>query len=146
MVVVEAATPNTIFVGGLVIAPRPQSYPPGVRVSVLQALAAAGGLRLDVFPREATLIRRAPDGRDVHVKLDLNRLKNNRDPNFLLAAGDVLWVPHTVETRIHEWIGQNISLRAGAAANANVTYHVISGEDRMDRETDGGGTFIGTGP
>ena len=127
MVAVEAANPNTVFVGGLVMAPSPQAYPPGTQVSVLQALAAAGGLRTDVIPREATLIRHMPNGKDVHVKLDLNRLGTGKDPNIQLAAGDILWVPHTIETRVQEWISRNIYFRAGADVRA--TYNVIGTKD-----------------
>lgn len=118
---VHAAAPNTIFVGGLVNAPRPQAYPPGVQISILQALAASGGVRTDVHPREGTLIRRMPNGQDVHVKLDLKRIGNGSDPNILLAAGDILWVPETLETRIQDWINRNIFFRAGVSVNYTVS-------------------------
>jgi len=146
MVAVEAAKPNTVFVGGLVNAPSPQSYPPGTHVTVLQALAAAAGLRTDVLPREATLIHRMPDGKDVHVKLDLNRLATGKDPNILLAAGDILWVPHTIETRIQEWISQNIYMRAGV--NAALRYNFIHTKDiytGIDRGGGGTSVLIGGG-
>jgi hypothetical protein len=133
---VHAATPNTIYVGGLVVAPRPQSYPPGVEVSVLQAIAGSGGLRTDIFPKLGTLIRRMPDGRDVHVKLDLDRIGDGRDPNILLAAGDILWVPHTWETRVQEWISQNIYIRAGASV-----HYDVSGVEYMNRASQQSGQF-----
>ncbi len=118
---VHAAAPNTVFVGGLVNAPRPQAYPPGVQVSILQAVAAAGGLRDDLCVKEGTLVRRMPNGRDVHVKLALDRIADGRDPNILLAAGDILWVPHTLGTRVQDFINRNVFLRAGASVNYNVT-------------------------
>lgn len=130
IVTVHAAVPNQVFVGGLVSAPRPQIYPQGVRITVLQAIAAAGGLRTDVTPREATLIRRMPDGQDVHVKLNLDRLTIGKDPNIELAAGDILWVPDTLETRFQDWFNRNIFFRAGVSAN--VTYNV-SGVEYMNR-------------
>ncbi|UCG33179.1 MAG: polysaccharide biosynthesis/export family protein [Phycisphaerales bacterium] len=119
---VEAATPNTIYTGGLLNAPRPQVLPPGANVTVLQAIAASGGLRTDVTPREATLIRRMPDGQDVHVKLDLDRVTTGEDPNILLAAGDILWVPDTIETRVQDFVNRNFFIRAGVVAN--VSYDV----------------------
>ncbi len=128
---VHAATPNTVFVGGLVNAPRPQTYPSGVDITILQALAASGGLRTDVLPREATLTRRMPDGEEVHVKLNLDRITTGKDPNIKLAAGDILWVPHTAETRFQEWVNRNIFFRAGVSAN--VTYSV-SGVEYMNRQ------------
>ncbi len=138
---VKAATPNIIFVGGLVNAPQPENFPPGVDVTVLQALAGAGGLRTDLTPREATLIRRMPNGKDVHVKLNLDRITAGKDPNITLAAGDVLWVPYTVETRIQEWINQHFFLRFGATANVNYN---VSGIEYLNRPAQQSG-YYGTG-
>jgi len=121
-VTVEAATPNAIFVGGLVNSSRPQIYPYGVKMTVLQALAAAGGLRNDVTPREATLIRHMPDGTDARIKLNLDNVTTGEEPNITLAAGDILWVPHTLETRVQEWFNQNIFFRAGITTTANINY------------------------
>ena len=134
IVTVHAATPNTIFVGGLVNAPRPQIFPQGVPVTVLQALAGSGGLRTDVTPREATLIRRMPGGRDVHVKLDLDRMTTGRDPNITLAAGDILWVPDTVETRVQDWINKNVFFRVGANATAGYSANYnMNGVDYLNK-------------
>jgi polysaccharide export outer membrane protein len=122
---VHSAEPNTVFVGGLVNAPSPQFYPPGSQINVLQALAASGGLRTDVTPREATLIRRMSDGRDVHVKLNLDRIGKGQDPNIMLAAGDILWVPWSAETRTQDFINKNFFLKFGAS----VTYQLEGTED-----------------
>jgi len=133
---VHAATPNVIFVGGLVNSPHPQSYPPGVEVTLLQAIAAAGGLRTDVTPREATLIRRLPNGKDVHVKINLDRVICGRDPNITLQPGDILWVPETPLTRLQDWFNRNVFFRAGVAAT--VTYQV-SGVEYLNRRSQQGG-------
>ncbi|MHC4294512.1 MAG: polysaccharide biosynthesis/export family protein [Planctomycetota bacterium] len=129
IVIVHSALPNMVFVGGLVNAPMPQEYPPGVEVTILQAIAAASGLRMDLIPTEATLIRRI-DGKDFHVKLDLDRLSRGVDENIALAAGDILWVPHTPFTRIHEFVNNNVFVQAGVSAtyrvssvNAGAKYH-----------------------
>lgn len=127
---VQAAEPSLLFVGGLVNAPGPQTYTPGTSRTLLQAIAAASGLRTDVTPREATLIRRL-NGQDYHVKLDLDRITTAKDPNIMLAAGDVLWVPDTVETRIQDFINRNLILRFGASANYNLDYN-MSGEDYLN--------------
>lgn len=118
---VQTATPNTVYVGGLVQLVGPQTIANGGHVNVLQALAAAGGLREDVGPKEGTLVRRMPDGTDVHIKLDLERVAMGLDPNPMLAAGDILWVPETFETRVREFINQNVFFRAGISVNYNVT-------------------------
>ncbi|NOX58562.1 MAG: hypothetical protein GXP29_06850 [Planctomycetes bacterium] len=130
IVTVQSAKVNAIFIGGLVNAPRTQIYPPGVKINSLQALAAAGGLRTDVFPKEATLVRRMPNGEDVHVRINLARLANGDDPNLMLAAGDILWVPETAATRVQDWINKNIFIRAGL--NASMSYNV-SGSEFLNR-------------
>ncbi len=114
--------PPSVFIGGLVNAPRPMQMPSGTELTVLQAIASAGGLRTDVTPREATLIRRMPDGRDVHVRLDMDRITTGKDPNITLAIGDILWVPDTLETRVQDWINRNIYLKGGFSTN--VSYNV----------------------
>lgn len=113
VVLVQAAQPNTIFVGGLVMLPHAQVNPPGTTMNVLQALASAGGLRTDVSPTELTLIRRMPDGKDIHAKLDVQRIQQGLDPNLTLAPGDIVWVPDTALTRVQDWVNKNIFFRAG---------------------------------
>lgn len=139
LVHVHATPPNMIFVGGLVSVVGPQSYPAGTHVSILQAIAAAGGLRPDVSPREGTLIRRYDESSDVHVRLDLNRLACGKDPNIELAPGDILWVPHTWDTRIEEFISQNIFLRAGVTVSYNVTGREFLNRPRQQNADFGGG-------
>lgn len=136
MVYVHAAKPNTVFVGGLVQRVGPQNYPAGANITILQALAAAGGLRTDVFPKKGTLVRRMPDGTDMHVMLDLGRLARGADPNIELYPGDILWVPETWETRVQNFINQNIFFRAGVSANYNVT-----GVEYMNRASQQSGAF-----
>ena len=133
IVYVDAAKPNTVYVGGLVSRTGAQSSPVGVNMTVLQAIAAAGGLRTDVTPTQGTLIRRLPSGRDVQVKLDMQRMATGRDPNFDMLPGDILWVPDTLGTRIEAFINQNLFFRAGMSVNYNV-----SGSEFLNRNNQGG--------
>jgi polysaccharide biosynthesis/export protein len=119
IITVEGGRPNSFFVGGLVMAPSRQDYPPGTRLTVLQAIAGAGGLNQYVFPRKGTLIRRM-DGHDVHVRLDVERITDGEDPDVEMLAGDILWVPHTFRTRALEFFNRIFYLRAGAAADFQV--------------------------
>lgn len=136
-ILVEAAQPNTVFVGGLVTRVGPQSYPIGTNINILQALAAAGGARIDLYPREGTLIRRLDDGSDVQVKLDLKRIARGEDPNIELLPGDILWVPHTAETLIQDFVNRNIFMRAGIS----VTYNV-SGIEYLNRASQQSGNGV----
>jgi len=137
---VHAAPLNTVFVGGLVQRAGPQPYPAGTEVNVLQVLAAAGGLRTDVHPKEGTLVRRMPDGTDAHIKLDLDRLAMGADPNLTLAAGDIVWVPETFETRLADFINRNIFIRAGVSVNYNVSgVEFLNRRSQQSRGLGGGG-------
>lgn len=137
---VHAAQPNTIYVGGLVNRAIPQIYPHGARVTALQALAGASGLRTDVAPKDATLVRRLPDGTDAHVRLDLNRMASGADPNPTLMAGDILWVPETLETRVQDFVNRNIFFRAGVSVNYNVTAIDFINRHEMQGARFGGGS------
>lgn len=138
IIMVEAA-PRAVFVGGLVNMPGPIVLEPGTELNLLQAIAAAGGLRTDLTPREGTLIHRMPDGTDAQVKINLDKLAASREPNLQLAAGDILWVPHTLETRIQEFINHNIFLRAGASVNYNVSGVEFMNRRRLQASRTGGG-------
>jgi len=121
IVTVQSAPLNTVFIGGLVNRPAPLVLPAGVQITALQAVASASGLRTDVTPSEGTLIRRLPDGRDVHVRLNLDAMARGEDPNIMLAAGDILWVPETLETKVQDFVNRNIFMRAGVSVTYNVT-------------------------
>ena len=121
IIVVEPATPNTVYVGGLVSRPAPQTFPAGVRMNILQVLAGAGGLRPDLLPTEGTLIRRMPDGKDVQVKLNLARIQRGLDDNIMLAAGDILWVPETAGTRLIDFFNRNFFFRGGVSITYSAT-------------------------
>ncbi|UCE58723.1 MAG: polysaccharide biosynthesis/export family protein [Phycisphaerales bacterium] len=140
IVEVHAAQPNTVFVGGLVYRPGAQNYPPGIEITILQALAAAGGVRTDVFPTEGTLVRRASDGEDKHVRLDLTRLATGEDRNIALMPGDILWIPETWETRVQSFINQNLFFRAGVSVNYNVSgIEYMNRHGQQSRRTGGAG-------
>lgn len=84
-----------------------------------------------------------PDGQDVYVKLDLDRLTTGKDANIALAAGDILWVPHTLQTRFQEWVSRNIYVRGGI--NTGLTYNFIHSKDIL-KEGPPPSILIGGGP
>ena len=140
VVSVHAAPANTIYVGGLVNRALPQIYPAGAKVTALQALAGASGLRTDVYPKDATLVRRLPDGTDAHVRLNLERMARGEDANVVLAAGDILWVPETWETRVQDFVNRNIFFRAGVNVNYSVSAIEFLNRREMQGARFGGGS------
>jgi hypothetical protein len=87
--------------------------PGGTSMSVMQALAAAGGTLQDYEPREATLMRRKPDGEMIRFALDLHQLHRGEQLDLAMAPGDILVVPHGADTRIEEWLAETLYFRAG---------------------------------
>lgn len=113
LVIVDARPNDAIYIQGLVNAPGPIPLPRHARLTILQAIAAAGGTMLAFEPREATLMRHGPEGELVSVKIDLDRVKQGKDPDMALAAGDVLILPHNASTRVEEYIAKSLQFRVG---------------------------------
>jgi len=113
ILIVDGRPNNVVYVQGLVNSPGPIPMARSATLSVLQAIGAAGGTLLAFEPREATLMRRKPDGELTRVKVDLDRIKLGKTPDIALAAGDVLIVPHNVATRVEEYIARAFTLRIG---------------------------------
>ncbi len=147
---VEAAEPSVVYVVGLVNAPGPKLISPGTKINLLQLLAASGGIITAVEPKEATLIRRMPNGDDVRVKIDLDRLwKDATYPNITLAAGDIFEVPETVGTKALAWAHQNLFFRAGISVtggvNASYNASAIDWLNRRDLQKGAFSNFRGGG-
>jgi polysaccharide export outer membrane protein len=110
MIVVEAAPSSRVFVTGLVNTPGVIELPKGSTLSLVRAVAASGGLIDFVGPTEATLWRVLRDGKQVRVKLPLGEIMSGEQEDIALAAGDVLEIPHTDETRFRQWVLENIRI------------------------------------
>lgn len=72
--------------GGFVLTDR-------ANVTVLQALAMAGGLDTTAAKKSARIIRRRPDGSRTEIPVDLRRVLNGKSEDLDLAANDILFVP-----------------------------------------------------
>lgn len=107
---VEPQPTSAVYVLGLVNAPAAIPLPVGGKTSAIQAIAAAGGLRDFLDPKEATLRRRLSGGELVRVKLPIWDMMKGREEDVELAAGDILEVPHTADTRFREWAMLNLRL------------------------------------
>ncbi len=130
MITADPADPFQVWVLGLVKGPGPQVFVPGQRVTFLEVLAAARGLRQDIFVREGTLNRKMPDGSEIRVRLDIERLASGRDPNFVMQPGDIVYVNHTWDTWIQEWFNQHATITAGATATVSYS---ASASDQLSR-------------
>jgi polysaccharide export outer membrane protein len=134
VIIVERGTNDYIYVQGLVNTPGPVPMPPRTQMSVLQAIGAAGGTLHAFSPREATLMRRKPDGDLIRVRLDLHALARGEDPDLALAPGDMVYVPHTSGTRFEEFLARTLYFRAGVDATYNPWTYYFFRKDIEVRE------------
>ncbi len=104
---------------GLVNKPGTFPYPPDIQYNLMQAIAFADGLNLDLEPRYATVYRLKADGTIADVTLHIAQ-----DSKFVEAAttyikpGDVIAVEHTPRTRTKAFIDKVLRLNVGAYVRA----------------------------
>ncbi|MGE3180540.1 MAG: polysaccharide biosynthesis/export family protein [Phycisphaerae bacterium] len=108
MITVEAADANVVYITGLTNTPGPIPVPRSGSLSLMRAVAAAGGLRELIDVKEATLVRKMQDGEQVRVKLNVKDIHEGKSPDIALVAGDVLQLPHTADTRFQDWVNTNV--------------------------------------
>lgn len=136
MLFVEPAESSVVYMMGLLRSPGPLSVPVDSTLPVSRAVAAAGGLPDLIDPHEATVWRRLPDGRQVRIKLDLAGIMAGRENDFELRAGDLFEVPHTVDTRIRDWIVQNLRIGPFSVGSRYDPYAQHNFERALDRNDD----------
>ena len=94
--VVKVAPAGTFYVAGNVN--RPGGFPltDFDNISVIQALAMAGGSLKSASLKSSVIIRRDSTGNRVEEMIDLRRVLKGKDPETMLGANDILFVPGSV--------------------------------------------------
>lgn len=90
-------------------------------MTVLQALAMAEDAKLNSVKSKAVIIRpnsKAPEGHE-QVPVDLNKVLRGKQPDLVMLADDILYVPESVSKRAFRNIGQ----AALQAATLAAVYH-----------------------
>lgn len=104
---------------GLVNRPGTFPYPPDIRYNLMQAIAFADGLNLDLEPRYATVYRLKADGSIASVTLHIaQESKFVEDSTTYIKPGDVIAVEHTPRTRTKAFLDKVLRLNVGAYVNA----------------------------
>jgi polysaccharide export outer membrane protein len=108
-IVVEAPETNVVYLtgllngaGGAIVMPR------DAPLTLMQALAAAGGTREFIDVKDATLVRRLADGSQLRAQLPIQDILDGKEPDLVLAAGDIVQMPHTLGTRVQDWVNNNV--------------------------------------
>lgn len=76
---------------------KPGAFPvrSGQPVTVLEAIALAQGFSTNspADKKHAEIIRSTPDGSHIDIPIDINKMLKHQNPDKLLEAGDILYVP-----------------------------------------------------
>lgn len=88
---VPARVEVTVFCLGEVRSPGAVSFQSTQRITVLSAIARAGGLS-DRASRKLTIKRRDRSGKDVELEVDYRRILAGKEPDLELQAGDIIVV------------------------------------------------------
>ena len=93
--VVVVSRADVIYVIGDVAHPGEYPLQSGRHLTVLNAVALAQGLNPTAASSKASIIRPTTDGKAVTIKLDINRIEQNKELNAVLQPSDVLVIPRS---------------------------------------------------
>jgi len=102
---------------GLVRSPNAFPYPPDVQYNLMESLAYAGGLDMVADPRYVKVYRQDSDGEIVSATFSIDS-KAFRDAYAVaIKPGDVVYVDHTLRTRVNQFIADVFNFRVGYYAD-----------------------------
>lgn len=84
---------GSVFVVGQVKTPSAIPLSSNSPVTVMRAIAMAGGLNFGAALSKVVIIRRTPDDQHVEIQMDLKKVMSGKERDVALASDDVLLVP-----------------------------------------------------
>jgi polysaccharide export outer membrane protein len=84
---------GNVFVVGQVKTPSAIPLSSNMPVTVMRAIAMAGGLNFGAALSKVVIIRRTPDDEHVEIQMDLKKVMDGKQKDVALASDDVLLVP-----------------------------------------------------
>jgi len=119
MVVCEVAkyqreSERVFTVMGLVNIPNAFPYPPDVRYNLMEALAFAGGLNMTADPRYVKIYRQDDSGEILSATFGVDSDSLLQAYGVAIKPGDVIYVDHTLRTRINQFLSDVLQIRVGA--------------------------------
>ncbi len=91
---------NSVYVMGEVQRPGPITY--DSRLTILSAIASAGGPTQDAVVTRAMIVRGGNNNPQVSV-VDIQSLMRGQSADLLVKPGDIVWVPRTLWTNIRNY-------------------------------------------
>jgi polysaccharide export outer membrane protein len=87
-------------------------------LTVLQAVALAGGTAPSAVPSHARLIRKAPEGGFQEIALNFSAMQKGKLPDLVLEPDDVIYMPFSYLRNIASTSSGIVASAAGAAVYA----------------------------
>jgi len=99
---------------GLVNIPNAFPYPPDVQYNLMEALAFAGGLNMTADPRYVKIYRQHTSGEVVSATFGVDSDSLIGAYGVAIKPGDVVYVDHTLRTRVNQFLADVLQIRVGA--------------------------------
>lgn len=123
-ITVIVRTPNSqkVYVDGEV--GRPGIVPLQNPMTVLQSIAAAGGLKDSARRNELVVIRKGLDNRPIALTLDAEKVLDGTDTSqdIALIAADIVFVPKSPIGNVNKWV--DLYLRRNIPVGTGLGYNV----------------------
>jgi protein involved in polysaccharide export with SLBB domain len=103
---------------GLVNKPDAYEYPPDVQYNLMEALAFAGGLDMVADPRYVKVFRQEADGQVMQATFSIGGKELKNAYAVAIKPGDVIYVDHTLRTRMNKFLADVFHITVGATADA----------------------------
>ena len=103
-------------VAGLVNKPGAFPYPSDVRYNLMEALAFAGGMNMVADPRYLKVFRQDASGEVLTASFSVNKKSLAEAYAFVIKPGDVVYVDHTLRTRVNTFMSDVFHITFGAEA------------------------------
>jgi len=103
---------------GLVNRPDAYAYPPDVEYNLMEALAFAGGLDMVADPRYVKIFRQDADGEVLQATFGIGEKALKEAYQVAIKPGDVVYVDHTMRTRINKFMSDVFHVSVGANVDA----------------------------
>ena len=84
---------GNVFVIGQVKTPSAIPLSSNEPITVMRAIAMAGGVNFGAALSKVVVIRRTPDDQHVEIQMDLKKVMHGKEKDIALASDDVLLVP-----------------------------------------------------
>jgi polysaccharide biosynthesis/export protein len=115
-----------VYVDGEVA--KPGLVPLTRRMTALQAIAQAGGLKDTARRNEVLLIRRGAENRPVSLLVNLEKVLDGSDPgqDITLAPADIVFIPRSAIANVNVWVDQYI--RKNIPIPFGFSYNIAPGQ------------------